>query len=67
VSQFPRQVLNLVLVAWGEPGCSFWVRPGTAVDIKPGSALETAYGGPGNLGPLPAGDPQNLDKSGLTN
>jgi hypothetical protein len=65
VSQFPRRVLTLTLVTWD--GRSVFVRPGTAVDIKPGSALETAYGGPGNLGPLPAGDSQNADKSGLTN
>ena len=40
---------------------------GTAVDIVPGSALEAAYGGSGNLGPLPAGEPQNADKSALAN
>jgi hypothetical protein len=67
MSQFPRRVLNLVLVPWGQPGCSFLVRPGTVADIKPGTALEAAYGGPGNLEPLPAGDPQNNDKSALTN
>jgi hypothetical protein len=60
-------VLNPVLVAWGQPGCSIWVRAGTAVDIKPGSSLEAAYGGPANLEPLSAGDPQNLDKSALSN
>jgi hypothetical protein len=65
MSQFPRRVLTLTLVSWG--GSSTFVRPGTVVDIKPGTQLETAYGGPGNLGALPAGDPQNLDKSALTN
>ena len=65
MSQFPRRVLSLTLVTWD--GRSVFVRPGTVADIKPGTALETAYGGPGNLGALPAGDPQNLDKSGLTN
>jgi hypothetical protein len=36
------------------------------VDIKPGSVLETAYGGPFHLGPLPAGyDAQKADKPAL--
>ncbi len=69
MSQFPRRVLNLVLVAWGQPGCSTWVRPGTIVDIKPGSALEAAYG-TGNLSgvlSLSETDHQNADKSALAN
>jgi hypothetical protein len=69
VSQFPRRVLNLVLVPWGEPGCSFLVLPGALVDVKPGTALETAYGASNLSGvlSLAATDPQNNDKSALTN
>ena len=71
MSQFPRRVLNLTLVPWGQPGCSFWVRPGTIVDIKPGSALETAYGGSSNLSAvIPAGQRgqgDDLDRSAQGN
>jgi hypothetical protein len=66
VSQYPRRVTSPVEVAWGEPGCSIWVRAGSAVDVVLGSALEAAYG-LANLEPLPPGDPQNADKSALSN
>jgi hypothetical protein len=69
MSTYPRRVLTLVEVFWGQPGCSFWAVPGAMVDVKPGSALEAAYGA-SNLSAvldLHGTDPQNNDKSALTN
>lgn len=51
-----------------QPG-AFFARRGTVVDITPGSALETAYGGPSNLGAIPVtqGDPATSDHATLGN
>lgn len=71
MSANPRIVLTSTWV--GPPNAfqpgSYFARAGTVVDITPGSALETAYGGPGNLGPIPAiqGDPTTVDHATLGN
>lgn len=69
MSANPRVVLSAVWVGPAnafQPG-AYYARAGTVVDITPGSALETAYGGPGNLGPVAQGDPSTVDHAALGN
>lgn len=62
----PRMVLTDTTVVWD--GETTFVRHGTIADIPPGSALETAYGGPGNLAPVPpTGDPEDADHAAQGN
>jgi hypothetical protein len=50
----PRIVLADVTMTWD--GVPLFVRHGSMVSAPPGSSLETAYGGPGNLRMLTAGE-----------
>jgi hypothetical protein len=66
MSQNPRQVTTApgITVAWGQPGCSFFLRWGTMLDVVPGTKLETAIGS-GNLsGVIPPSDPRRSDHIG---
>ena len=69
MSANPRRVLTDIELLW-PPGNTLFplhVRKGSLVDAAPGSALETAYGGPSNLGPPPPGSPDVADKAWLSN
>jgi hypothetical protein len=52
----PMVVQSDVWIGTPEAEGSLFVKAGTVVSVTPGSELETQYGGPSNLGPLPPGE-----------